>query len=337
MNGWNAGRAWVLGLLLAASCAHAPAGTAAAAGSTARCTASLTPTGEEKYGVSGALTRLNAQLRSAHQAARARACGQLGEERLVIRWAFGKLDARWRGQLLTPEGLDLVPAAFHPLKDVGHGVLLASLLFEEPPGPARDQRVKEAVAAIDAVMAELRDGGPASKLIPAEHAARQRRMLEQTREALARFGAGELAEEARRRYFAAVRGDVVDSLRAISVELLRSLDREVREIRRKVQAEDPRAWDSLLVITSSVHQVRARELGVQYFERLLAEPAGEGARNERRLVVAENVFAEPDQYGLLALHVVDQAASAAVFDDPLRLQMDALGDVGGALDELLPR
>jgi hypothetical protein len=34
---------------------------------------------------------------------------------------------------------------------------------------------------------------------------------------------------------------------------------------------------------------------------------------------------------------VDQAASAAVFGDPLRLQMDALGDVGGALDELLPR
>src|SRR5262249_47819269 len=113
--------------------------------------------------------------------------------------------------------------------------------------------------------------------------------------------------------------------------------REVKAVRRKVEAQDPRAWDSVLVLAVSVHQARARELGVQYFERLLAEPVGEGARNERRLGVCESVFAGAGQDGLLALHLVDQAASADVFGDPLRLQWDALGDPGGALDAVLPR
>jgi len=327
MQGWRVGAA----ALLAFGCAHAPAEVAAPA---SRCAARLTPTSEGEHGVTGALAQLNAELRRAHQAARAEACGRLGEERLVIRWAFGKLEARWRGQLLAQ--LDLVPASFHPLKDVAHGVLLASLLFEAPPGPARDAKVAAAISAIDAVLAEVDGAGPASKLIPAEQIPRQGRMLERTREALARFAAGTLTEAERRRYFEAVRPDVVESLRMMAEELLRSLDREVKEIRRKAEARDPRAWDSVLVLVVSVHQARARELGVQYFERLLAEPMGEGARNERRLVVTEGVFGEADQYGMLALHLVDQAASADVFGDPMRLQWDALGEPGGVLDAVLP-
>lgn len=333
MNGWRGVGA---AALVAFGCAHAPAETAAPV-KASRCTAGLTPTSEGEHGVVGALAQLNAQLRAAHQAARVEACGQLGGDRLVIRWMFGRLEARWRGQLLTPEGLDILPASYHPLKDVAHAVLLASLLFDAPAGPARDQEVAAAIGAIDAVLAEIDGAGPASKLIPPEQLPRQGRMLERTREALVKFAAGRLPEAERRQYFAAVRPDVVESLRVVAAELVRNLDREVREVRRKVEAQDPRAWDSVLVLAASVHQARARELGVQYFERLLAEPVGEGARNERRLVVSESVFAQADQYGLLALHLVDQAASADVFGDPLRLQWDALGDPGGALDAVLPR
>ncbi|HYV45020.1 MAG TPA: hypothetical protein VFA20_09170 [Myxococcaceae bacterium] len=334
MHGWRRVGAAVL---VVVGCAHAPAETAAAPAPVSRCAARMSPTSEGEHGVTGALAQLDAQLRAAHQAARVEACGRLGEERLVIRWAFGKLEARWRGQLLTPEGLDVIPASYHPLKDVAHAVLLASLLFEAPPGPARDQKVAAAIAAIDAVLAEVDGAGPASRLIPPEQIPRQGRMLELTRAALVKLAAGGLPEAERRQYFAAVRPDVVENLRVVAEELLRNLDREVKEIRRKAEAQDPRAWDSVLVLAASVHQARARELGVQYFERLLAEPVGEGARNERRLVVSEGVFAEADQYGLLALHLVDQAASADVFGDPLRLQWDALGDPGGALDAVLPR
>ncbi len=54
------------------------------------------------------------------------------------------------------------------------------------------------------------------------------------------------------------------------------------------------------------------------------------------MVVSEGVFQPPDQYGLLATHVVDQRGGALVFGDPLRLQWDVLADHGGALDTLLP-
>jgi hypothetical protein len=86
-----------------------------------------------------------------------------------------------------------------------------------------------------------------------------------------------------------------------------------------------------------VHQARAREIGIRYFERLLAEPVGEGARNERRLVVAEGMIRGPEQYGLLATHLVDQAGASAIFNDALRLQSDVTADDGGVLDSLLPK
>ncbi len=122
-------------------------------------------------------------------------------------------------------------------------------------------------------------------------------------------------------------------MHVVSAALLRNLDREVKAIRARV---DDAVWSSALVLVAAVHQARAREVGAQYFERLLGEPVGEGARNERRLIVSENLFTSADQYGLLATHVVDEAVAAAVFDDRLRLQRDALGDAGDVLDELLP-
>ncbi len=165
------------------ACAHAPA----QAPTTARCTAALTPTSERDAGVAGALAQLNEQVREAHRAARAQACEELDGDRLVIRFAFGKLEARWKGEALTPEGLDVFPAEYHPLKDVAHAVLLAALLFEEAPGPARDRRVADAIRALQDVVAEIDGARTAGKLIPAGQIPRQRRLLERTRGALTRF------------------------------------------------------------------------------------------------------------------------------------------------------
>ncbi len=316
-------------LTTAFACAHAPAQAPTAA----RCTAALTPTSERGAGVTGALAELNEQVRQAHRAARAQGCEQLDGDRLVIRFAFGKLEARWKGEALTPEGLDVFPAEYHPLKDVAHAVLLAALLFEEGPGPARDRRVADAIRALQDVVAEIDGAGAAGKLIPAGQLPRQRRVLELTGAALTRFQSGALGDRERREYFAAVRRDLTETMHVVSAALLRNLDREVKAIRARV---DEAAWSSALVLVAAVHQARAREIGAQYFERLLGEPLGEGARNERRLVVSENLFTSADQYGLLATHLVDAAVAAAIFDDPLRLQRDALGDVGDVLDELLP-
>jgi hypothetical protein len=301
------------------------------------CAAPAHGSSEAEHGVSDALLALNARFLEAHAAARSRYCQALDADRVVIRYSFGLLEARWRGQLLTPERLNVFPSEYHPVKDVSHAVLLAALLFDEPPGPQRDQRTSQAIAAVDAVLGELeRADSAASRLIPAAHVPRQRRLLQQTRDALVSFQRGALGEADRKRYFAAVRGDLAENIRAIAAGLLRNLHRHVQEIRGKVQQEDAKAWDRVLVLVAAVHQARAREIGVQYFERLLAEPVGEGARTERRLVVAENVWTGPDQYGLLATHLVDQMGSVAVFDDPLRMQSDVLADHGGILESLLP-
>ena len=90
------------------------------------------------------------------------------------------------------------------------------------------------------------------------------------------------------------------------------------------------------MVANASHQSRARELAVQYFERMLGETIGEGARHEKRLVVLESVNKAADQRGLLAAHYVDREHAELFFGDPDRLQWDVLADGGSLLTELLP-
>jgi len=188
------------------------------------------------------------------------------------------------------------------------------------------------------VLAQLQDASsPTATLLPKPLREREGRLLNLTREALSRFSHGELGPAAQTAYFQSVRGDIADNLRDIATESLKALHVAVETTRREVSKLNPKAWDSVLVVIAVAHQARAREIGIQYFERLLQEPVGEGARNERRMVVTEQLWQAPEQYGLLAAHLVDQAAGAAIFDDPLRMQWDVLGGDSAVLDALLPR
>jgi len=65
---------------------------------------------------------------------------------------------------------------------------------------------------------------------------------------------------------------------------------------------------------------------MQYFQKILAEPAGIGAQNEHRLVYAEGIYEESRALKLVAKHVIDQEAAIAFFDNPRRLQEDILSD-----------
>src|SRR5208282_5478667 len=223
------------------------------------------------------------------------------------------------------------------VKDVSHAVFLAALLFAEPPGAERDRQVARTLETLDVVLAQLKAGSSlTATLLPQSLYGRELRLLERTREAVASFSRGGLSPGAQRAYFESVRGDLTDNLRDIAQESLKALHAAVENTRLAVSKVDPNAWDSVLVVIAVVHQARAREIGVQYFERLLREPVGEGARNERRLVVAEQLPHASEQYGLLATHLVDQAGGATIFGDPVRMQWDVLGDDAAALDALLP-
>ena len=302
------------------------------------CRADRLPSQESKHGVSGALSDLNDQFLEAHARARTEACRQLESERLVIRYSFGMLEARYKGRDLQEHAINVIPAEYHPLKDVSHAVFAVALLLREAPGDERTTHAREVLRATEAVLAELADpGSTASRLIAPEHRGRQVRILEQTRSALTQLIDGRFDDPAaRREYFDSVEPDLLENIRVVSAALIRGLHEHVQGFREIVEERDPSAWDSVIVVVAVVHQARAREIAVRYFERLLGETAGEGASREQRLVIAEERFSGPDQYGLLAAHLVDQAGGADVFDDSLRLQRDVLADDGGVLDSLLP-
>ncbi len=292
---------------------------------------------EGKHGVSGALAALNVEFLKAHAEARAQACHELESERLVFRYAFGAVEARFKGKDLLGGPVSVLPPEYHPVKDVSHAVMLSALLFLDE-SPSRKERIAAAIQAVDAALVQLDDAAsPTTRLIPPTLLPAQKRILRASKDALTAFSSGQLDEAAKRKFFAAVRPDLESNLRVISGAFVRELDRRVTQVRKAVDAQDPSAWQSLLVVVGVAHQARAREIGVQYFERLLNEPVGEGARNERQLVVAESAWSPTDQFGLLATHLVDQDGGDLIFGDSMRLQFDVLANDGGALDAVLPK
>ena len=331
-------------ILFLVHCAHRDQGrlTPAASQDPARpsefCSADALKSQEKNHGVSGALSVLNDQFLEAHARARREACRQLESERLVIRYSFGLLEARYKGRPLNKEEINVIPAEYHPLKDVSHAVFSVALLLREPSGNERTQHAKQTLGATEAVLTELGDAtSTASKLIAPEHRDRQVRILDATKTALDNLIDGRLDEAARRSYFQKVEPDLLENIRVVSAALIRGLHEHVQQFRAIVEKEDPSAWDSLIVVVAVVHQARAREIAVRYFERLLGEKVGEGASSEQRLIIAEERFGGADQYGLLAAHLVDQAGGEDVFGDALRLQQDVLSGDGGLLDSLLPK
>jgi hypothetical protein len=321
-------------------CAHveskAPPATSSAKADTAFCLADDHST-LEKGATPDALLALDNQFLGAHARARAEECRRLESERLVMRFSFGRLEARFKGAPLLGGPVDVLPAEYHAIKDVSHAVFLAGLIFEDHSTEAR-ARALRAAKAVSAALDQLADPTNASaKRIPPALLPQQQRILGETKSALTAFADGKLDANAQQAFFAKVRPDVLANLRAVSGALVRGLDAAVKRVRAEVAAKDPKAWDDLVVVVTVSHQARAREIGVQYFERLLKEPQSEGARGERRLVVSEGLGKPAQQYGLVSAHIVDQVGSEQVFADPFRIQSDVLADDGGALEAIFPR
>jgi len=315
-----------------------PGALAAAAPATASepwCTAGGARGAERAARSPDPLSDVSERFHEAYQRARAQACRQLASRRLLIRYAFGTVEARWNGTDLGPPVVLFTPYV-HALKAVSHAVFLAALLFDEPAGE-RDAHVAAALEGVEALRAELADpASRAASLIPAGERPRQVGLLSRTSAALVALRDGRLDERARRDYFIAVRAGLSENLRHASTAVLTRLHQTVEGWRRDVDAKDPDAWSSLVVVAAVVHQARAREVAVQYFERLLGETVSEGASGERRLVVVESQFEAADQRGALAAHQVDREYADSIFGDASRLQQDVMADNGGALEKLLP-
>ena len=298
------------------------------------CTAQSARSTEKAVGISGPLSDLSERFREAHQRARADACRRLASRQLVIRYAFGTVEARWNGIDLG-EPVVLFTPYVHALKAVSHAAFLAALLFDQTPGPERDAHVAAAVRDVDALRAALADPATqAAKLFPPAELPRQIHILTLTSGALGALHDARSGARARQDYFSAVKTPVNDNLRNAAAAVLTRLHQTVAGYKRRVDAQDSKAWASLVVVASVAHQARAREIAVQYFERLLGETVSEGASQEDRLVVVESQLEAADQRGSLAAHEVDREYARLMFGDPSRLQRDVMADSGDLLDKL---
>lgn len=94
----------------------------------------------------------------------------------------------------------------------------------------------------------------------------------------------------------------------------------------------PQEWNRLSVVIIGPHMPRQDLVVMQYFLRLLHEPA-EG----RRVVYAESLWEEPQALDLLGTHLLDGSVGEAFFGDFMRMHRDLLGDAAGQyLPHLLP-
>jgi hypothetical protein len=161
-------------------------------------------------------------------------------------------------------------------------------------------------------------------------------ILTLTSKALEGFRNGQLDQNGRRDYFVSIRRPLTENLRRACVAVLTTVHEAVSAYKNEVDAKESTAWASLVVLASVCHQGRARDIVVQYFERLLGETVSEGASLENRLVILEGQFKPAAQRAGLAGHDVDRQFAEVIFGDPGRLQWDVMGDSGGVLDSLLP-
>jgi hypothetical protein len=254
----------------------------------------------------------------------------------MIQYAFGTVEARWKGVELGRPAHLFTPRV-HALKAVSHAVFLAALLFGEPAGPDRESHVQDALRDISALRSDLTDSKTdAAKTFLPDERSDQIAMLTLTSRALEGFRNGQLDDNGRRDYFISIRRPLTENLRRASVAVLTAVHEAVSAYKKEVDAKDPTAWASLVVLARLSHQGRARDIVVQYFERLLGETVSEGASLENRLVILEGQATPAAQRGALAGHNVDRQFAEMIFGDPRRLQWDVMGDSGGFLDTLFP-
>jgi hypothetical protein len=84
----------------------------------------------------------------------------------------------------------------------------------------------------------------------------------------------------------------------------------------------PEERGALHVVVAGDHQARVRSLPMQYFKKLLGEPASE----ERRVTYAEGVRDERAAFELVGAQRLDRCMARAFFGEEKRLQRDILGD-----------
>ncbi len=210
------------------------------------------------------------------------------------------------------------PAIYQKLKEVAHVPLMTFVALAGTEGRPFDPVKRAEIGYVrDLVDAAL--GGIDRAGFPASSVDRQKEILRLTQAYLA----GVLRE-------GKAPADALDAFAKRTAPLmlanaddaaeahLHALNAQMEAWREEMTADE---WRSMHVAVMSAHMARDREIAMQYFERLLDQPA-EG----HRLIFAEGLFDESKALDLVGTHLLDGAASAAFFGDDMRLHRDLLSD-----------
>jgi len=135
-------------------------------------------------------------------------------------------------------------------------------------------------------------------------------------------------------YLASIR----DPLRQLFFETaslrISTLHSRMQEITKEL---GPVKSKALRVVISGSHQARAREVAVQYFEKIFKEKQLEGAFGESKLLYGEGLWDPKDALRLVATHEVDQDAAMVFWGNKKALQKDVLSDgAARALQKIKP-
>ncbi len=214
------------------------------------------------------------------------------------------------------------PVEYHELKAVAHIPLALFVMLSFPPEATLSADRRQRLEHYRELMTSARASLPA-RHFTADQLERQKKIFAASFAlldgVLARGEASPAALENFTRQMAPLLlANVTD---ATSFEM-RDLYRTVGAWRQQLS---PAEWQALHVVMIGPHMPREQECSIQFFERLLGEPE-EG----KRIIYAEALWNEKDALGLLATHVVDEAAGAAFFGDPMRMHRDLLADAAKA-------
>jgi hypothetical protein len=223
-------------------------------------------------------------------------------------------------------------ARYHELKSVAHTPFAVYLMLAPVDGPLDEPLVQKLKRYRELVRraASIVEG----RFSEAAQRERQKRILSRTIALLdhaideRRFTATELRD-----FVSRARADLLENMRDAVREQVVTMHTQVKAWSAGMTPEE---MAKLRVVIGTVHMARPGNVAVQYFQAWLGEPPAGHLADERvsetaRVIVGEGLFDAERLLALVGTHLVDRAAAAMFFDDPLRLDRDLFSDFAEAV------
>lgn len=221
------------------------------------------------------------------------------------------------------ETIDINPENYHYIKIFGHTVFSVYLaLSKEVPGHLSNEtratlnELKNHLTQAALIIPSLKQSQDDKKL--------SRHLANLTESFIKKIlNKNSYSKQDLNQYLEKARPSILQIINNAANIELHALDKTVNLwLAKLTQAERKK----LTIVVATSHQARAEEISLQYFAKKFGYQYGEGALNEKKIIVLEDKFDEPSALKLLARHYLDRESAKSIFNNPERLQKDLLAD-----------